>query len=92
MSESEFAKATREAELGFCTCRICKEKSLFTDCITALYGGGLVFALCMPCAEKGHEILIRREGEVIRVYNRINNSVLSIGYPNLNVLKRNICG
>ncbi len=74
MNDSEFVKATREAELGFCTCRVCKQKMPFTDCITVLYGGGLVFAVCMGCAAKGDEIMIKREGNSIKVYSRINNS------------------
>ena len=57
---SELAAATLDAERGRATCRICKREGPFGDFITLLYGGGVLFCLCLACAEKGEEVLVRR--------------------------------
>ena len=83
---SEVIKATKEAELGIARCRICGYADDFSSFITVLFGGSLVFALCLNCASNGNEILIRRSLGGIEVLGK-KAEILSIGTKDLDILR-----
>jgi len=80
-------KASREAEMGLASCRNCGKKGPFEDYITVLYGGGLVYTMCLACADGGHTILIRRGHLGIEVLDR-KAEKLAIGKFDLGLLKK----
>jgi hypothetical protein len=65
-----YIEATREAEQGIGSCRNCGRKGAFQDMIAVLYGGGVVFSMCLPCAEVGNQIMIQRGARGIEVLQR----------------------
>jgi hypothetical protein len=83
---AEVIQASKEAELGIAKCRICGYAGDFSSLITILFGGSLVFAICLNCANNGNEILIRRSLEGIEVLGK-KAEILSIGTKDLDVLR-----
>lgn len=80
--------ATRDAELGFATCRECGKRGPFQDCITTMYGGALVFAICIGCAERGTRILIQRGPGGIEVRKSSEGPRLAVASPVGTLTKR----
>jgi hypothetical protein len=73
-----YMEATRRAKDGLGVCRLCDKHRPFDEFISVLYGGGVVFVLCIECvAVKGSEILIKRGAKGIEVLHR-GASTLSI--------------
>jgi hypothetical protein len=88
--DAQYVQATREAELGVCTCRNCGYKGQFSRFITILYGGGLVYAMCLSCADSGDQILIRRGNQGVEVLKKSAGQVAVVRNPDLDVLKKRI--
>lgn len=86
--DDDFIEATREAEQGLATCRKCKKKGPFTDFITVLYAGGLVYAVCIECIAVGHSILVCMGNRGIEVFGKDTRTPIAIGRPGMNVLKK----
>jgi hypothetical protein len=87
--DAEFIEATRDAEFGVCKCRICGDKGLFSRFIAITYGGGLVYAMCMGCAES-NEILIKRGAFGVEVLGRSTGNVVAAGRLDLGVIKKKV--
>lgn len=60
MSLEAYGRATREAAAGVAACGNCARKGPFREFITVMFGGGLAYALCLPCAEADVQLMIRR--------------------------------
>ena len=59
-SLDDLASATLDAERGRATCRTCGKPDQFAKLVTVLYGGAVLFAVCLECTGRGEEILVRR--------------------------------
>lgn len=77
--EQQYREATCDAELGVAKCRKCGRKGAFQDCITVLYGGGVMYSMCVHCAAMGHEIRIARGPKGIHVHGRGPGAPANIG-------------
>ena len=83
------AQATLEAERGVVSCRICPTKDAMVNMLVVAYGGSIIWATCIPCAEKGNEILIRRGPGGIEVLRARDGHSLALGRPGMGpVIKR----
>jgi hypothetical protein len=89
--DADYAKATREAELGFSTCRICNMKDKLSAHITVSFGGGLLFSICVDCVNKGESILIKRTEHGIGILRRpATGVVVAATSRDLNVLNKRL--
>jgi len=90
--DAEYTKATREAELGRSTCRVCGNKAALSDHITVLFGGGLLYALCLQCVNKGESILIQNTERGIGVLRKTSNPSLIVAATtrDINAIKKRV--
>jgi hypothetical protein len=78
-------EATRDAERGVATCRICTRSLPFEDAIVVSYSGAIVYSMCLPCAEADNQVLIRRGPAGIEILKARNGASLGLGVPGLSL-------
>jgi hypothetical protein len=88
--EAEYIDATREAELGYSTCRVCGAKAKLSEHIAVLFGGGLLYAVCIQCVSQGESVLIHRTERGISVSRKPYCGVVAATTRDLNALSRRI--
>ena len=80
--DRDYIEATSEAVRGGGTCRSCKKKGSFQNFITVLYDGGVLYMLCLQCAEAGNQILIRRGSGGVEILQRSGGPAVALGRIN----------
>lgn len=86
----DYVNATKEAECGFSTCRICKTKAKLSEHITVFIGGGLLYSVCLECAERGESILIHKTERGICVSRKSSSNIIAATTRELNAITSRI--
>ena len=82
----DYVNATKEAECGFSTCRVCKAKAELSKHITIFIGGGLLYSLCLDCADRGESILIHKTERGICVSRKPSSGIVAATTRDLNAI------
>lgn len=81
-------EATRDAEYGFATCRVCYGKGPFSDAIVVTYSGAVVYAMCIGCAGRDNQILVRRGAMGVEVLQSRNGARVGLAVPDLGIITK----